>query len=113
MGSDNASMNVLQPAAVYPLRFWRIDGITALDSQEIFITLKENGFLDDENYLIKHPHRGAMGADWHNYLDSKYDNFYGPIESQLMISWTEHQFFSDFNGKIIRFFDNHRLEVIK
>ncbi|HMT07463.1 MAG TPA: hypothetical protein PKA82_05620 [Pyrinomonadaceae bacterium] len=92
------------PSPVYPERFWRITGLTAADSQAIYNSLKQTGFLDGRNFLLADP--DASG--WQAVIPTQYSSFTAAISDQLRICWTEHTFFSDYNRRVLDFFNTYR-----
>lgn len=103
IGPDSAKLNMLYPTPVFPLRFWMPGIMTPDESKEIFVALKEAGFLDDRDFLINNPAQSG----WEAYIPQEFDSAINSIASQLTISWTGHEFFSEFNNRTVRFFDAH------
>lgn len=99
-----AELNLLRPSPVYPERFRRIPNLSAGDSVNIYNALKINGFLDERNYLKQNP--GASG--WQSVIPAPYSASLGEIGDQLFICFTEHKFFSDYNRRVINFFNSLR-----
>lgn len=92
------------PSPVYAERFWRISGLTAADSQAIYGALKQNGFLDSRDFLLQDP--DASG--WQQVIPAQYNSFSQSISEQLRICYTEHTFFSDYNRRVLDFFNTYR-----
>ena len=99
-----AEFNLLRPTPVYPERFWRIPGIGRTQSVEIYNALKSNGFLDGGNYLRENP----QFSIWASVIPGQYNSFLPEIRDQLWICYTEHKFFSNFNRRVVKFFDSVR-----
>lgn len=96
-----AKYNLLAPSPVYPERFWRINGLTAADSNTIYNALKQNGFLDSRGFLLQNPNT----SNWSSAIPSQYDSYLNDIGDQLTICYTEHKFFSDYDRRILDFFN--------
>ncbi|MCY7348218.1 MAG: hypothetical protein LH614_18655, partial [Pyrinomonadaceae bacterium] len=96
-----ARHNVHLASPLYPQRFARIPGLTLADSQIIFDGLKNNDFLDRENYLRQNP---AI-SNWQSVIPAIYAPYYQAIRSQLDVSFAEHEYFSDNDGQVIAFFN--------
>jgi hypothetical protein len=92
------------PSPVYPERFWRISGLTAADSQAIHAALRQGGFIDGRNFLVSDP--DASG--WESVLPAQYNSFVNSIRDQLRICYTEHTFFSDYDRRVLDFFNAYR-----
>ncbi len=88
------------PSPVYPRRFLRIPGLTAANSQAIYGNLKSGGFLDAEDFLVANP----ATSGWASSLPAGLASFQGDILSQLNCCYSAHQFYSDFNDKVLQFF---------
>ncbi len=94
--------NVNIPSPVYPQRFARIPGLTLSDSQTIYNSLKNNGFLDRDNYLLQPPNTSG----WQNFIPAAYQSKLDEISIHLNVCFTAHQFFSDYNNRVIAFFND-------
>ena len=97
-----SEINLLRPTPVYPRRFWRIPGINQAESLEIFNLLKSNGFIDSRNYLKENP----QFSNWEIVIPAKYNLFTNDIRDQLFVCFTEHKFFSNYNRRVINFFNS-------
>ena len=97
-----SEINILHPTPVYPERFWRIFGINRTESIELHNALKSNGFFDARNYLKENP----QFSNWESVIPTKYNPFINDIKDQLWICFTEHKFFSNYNRRVIRFFNS-------
>ena len=96
-----AQYNLLSPSPVYPERFRRIGNLTAQDSQTIYSSLKQNGFLDSRDYLIQNP----TLSNWASVIPPQYNIYLNEIGEQLSICYTEHKFYSDYNRRVLSFFN--------
>ena len=96
-----AEYNLLAASPVYPERFWRIRSLTREDSQTIYNSLKANGFLDARDYLIQNP----IVSNWASAVPPRYNSFLNEIGEQLKICYAEHHNFSDYNWRVLQFFD--------
>ncbi len=96
-----AEYNLLAASPVYPQRFRRIRSLTAADSQTIHNSLKQNGFLDARDYLIQNP----TVSNWASAIPPRYNARLNEIGDQLRICYAEHHIYSDYNRRVLRFFD--------
>ncbi|MBC7797241.1 MAG: hypothetical protein H7Z37_10250, partial [Pyrinomonadaceae bacterium] len=96
-----AQYNVNVPSPLYVQRFTRISGLTVNDSQIIYNSLKNNGFLDGNDYLIQDP--GT--SNWQSVIPTVYSSYRGDIADQLSACYAAHQFFGDYNNRVISFFN--------
>lgn len=87
------------PSPVFPLRFARIEGMGEADSTEFYNRLKNNGFLDDQDFLKESP----ATSNWERLL-GEYSPFRNGIEDELSVGYASHKFFSDVNHKVLLFF---------
>jgi hypothetical protein len=99
-----AQYHLALPSPVYPERFWRIPGLTANDSRSIYNALKSNGFLDERDNLIQDPDTSG----WQSVIPSQYNSYSSSISDQLRICYTEHTFFSDYDRRVLDFFNAYR-----
>lgn len=99
-----AQFNLNTPSPVYPERFWRIPNLTANDSRAIYNALKNNAFLDNFDFLTADP----QTSGWQAVIPPQYNSFLPEILDQLEICYTEHQFFSDYNRRVLNFFNARR-----
>jgi poly(3-hydroxybutyrate) depolymerase len=97
-----AEFNLNPPSPVYPERFWRIAGLTQTDSQAIHNALKANGILDQRDFQRESPYTSG----WQNFIPAQYSAFNAQILTQLELCWTEHKFFSDYNRRVLNFFNS-------
>ena len=100
----SAQYNQLAPSPVYPEKFRRIANLTAADSQTIYNSLKQNGFLDSRDFLIQNPNI----SNWENFIPQTYNSYLNDIADQLKICYTEHNFFSDHDRRVLDFFNANR-----
>ncbi len=89
------------PSPVYPRRFLRIPGLSAADSQAIYDSLNSGGFLDALGYLLADP---VSDTNWMSGIPARYAAFDQAIGAQLNCCYSEHNFFSDFDNKVLQFF---------
>lgn len=99
-----AEYNLAVPTPVYPERFWRISGLSAADSQAIHSALRQGGFVDGRNLLIADPDTSG----WESAIPAQYNSFVNSIRDQLRICYTEHTFFSDYDRRVLDFFNSYR-----
>lgn len=92
------------PSPVYPERFWRITGLTAADSRAIHAALRNGGFIDGRDMLLADPDTSG----WQAVIPAQYNSFQASIADQLRICYTEHVFFSDFDRRVLDFFNTYR-----
>lgn len=102
-----AALFVNPASAVYPRRFWRIEGLSAADSEGIQAALKTAGLLNTSNMLQAAAfgdanHNGA--EDWFDVLPPAYMFLAGEIEGQLEVCFAEHEFYSDLDSRLLDFF---------
>ncbi len=93
--------NVNPSSPVYPERFARIPGLTLSDSQIIFNSLKSNGFMDGNNYLLRNPDTSG----WESFVPTIYNAYRGDISDELDICYARHKYYSDFDSRLIQFFN--------
>lgn len=96
-----AEININVPAPLYDLRFARIPGVTQTDSTAIFNSLKNGGFLDVNGFLLQSP----TTSGWQSLFPTTPAGLLSNIYDQLQVSYTEHQFHSDFNHRTLSFFE--------
>lgn len=99
-----AQYNILDPAPIYPEKFRRISGFSAADSQAVYDALNQNGFLDARDYLLQSPNVSA----WASVIPPPYNARLNEIEDQLKIAYTEHNFYSDHDRRVLDFFNARR-----
>jgi len=99
-----AQFHLFVPSPVYPERLWRISGLTANDSRTIQASLKQNGFLDGRDFLVQDPDTSG----WQTAIPAQYSSFNQSIGEQLRICFAEHNFFSDYNRRVLDFFNTYR-----
>jgi hypothetical protein len=96
------------PSPVYPERFRRNATITAARSLSIFNDLKNNGCLSPKNFLL------FSGAAIANQIQTEPTKWPGIsslngvqrafVFEQIDVIWSDHQFYSDYTARTIRFF---------
>lgn len=96
-----AEIKVNIPSPVFPQRFARIPGISLSDSQTIFNSLKNNAYLDHNNYLLENP----QSSNWASVIPTAYNAFRNDINDQLNACFTAHEFFSDHDSRVLAFFN--------
>lgn len=99
-----AKFDVNDASPLYPLRFWRIPGLDAADSRAIYQALKAQRFLDPKDYLVLNPQDLA----WNRAVPGRYAPFRGAIREQLDVCYAAARFYSDFDSRVIDFFNEHR-----
>jgi predicted esterase len=99
-----AKFDVNDPSPVYPLRFRRIRGVDADQSQAIYHFLKEKGYLDAKDMLAQDPE----SSGWETALPERFAKYRGAIREQLDVCFGLPRFFSDFDNRILDFFNEHR-----
>ncbi len=90
------------PSPVYAQRFWCINGLSRMDSEAIYNALSSGGMLDADDFLIDSP----FNSGWQSLLPIEYSIFTLSLEYQLLASYADHGFMSNFNHKTLNFFDN-------
>jgi IPT/TIG domain. len=90
------------PSPLYPELFWCINGLSKVDSEIIYNALASGGLLDSEGFQIESPSLSG----WQNLIPLEYVRYITQIELQLLVSNAEHNFMSEFNHKVFRFFEN-------
>ncbi|MCC6330148.1 MAG: hypothetical protein IT174_16680 [Acidobacteria bacterium] len=97
-----ASYNLHPSSPVYPERFWRIANLTVDDSHAIYNALRANGFLDSRDFLIQNP----RGSNWQSVIPPQYQPYLTGISSVLGAAYASHNFYSDHNARVLRFFSD-------
>jgi len=97
---------------VYPERFLRVTGISAATSTVLFNGLKNFGALDAKNYMRFNADSlvsllRANPANFPAYTSLTATQRSG-VNNQLDVSFADHQFFSDFNKKTLKFLNDAR-----
>lgn len=100
----SARYNTLAASPVFPERFRRISGLTATDSRTIYNALKGNNFLDARDFLINNP----FTSNWENVIPAQYNSSLDEIDAQLKICYAEHTFYSDYDRRVLDFFNANR-----
>eukprot|EP01084_Bolivina_argentea_P148266 259249_1 len=107
-----AEMTTLKPLRIDPLFFYnQIKNYNKYDKQiskEIYDVLKNNGYLDDENYLIKDVTHNktwrSMMEDIANKLDDSLIHNTSPIVQELQVAWGLHSLSSEPKETMLQFF---------
>ncbi|MBK6959658.1 MAG: IPT/TIG domain-containing protein [Nitrosomonas sp.] len=90
------------PSQLYPERFWRIEGLSALDSQTIYNAIDNAGFLDGNGYLLSNP----TTSGWEAILPAIYEFYKYQVSNQLEVAFAEHSFMGHLNKPVFDFFAN-------
>lgn len=90
------------PSQLYPERFWRIEGLSALDSQTIYSAIDNAGFLDGKDYLLSNP----TTSGWEASLPAMYESYKDQVSNQLKVAFAEHSFMGHLNKPVFDFFAN-------
>jgi poly(3-hydroxybutyrate) depolymerase len=90
------------PSRLYPERFWRINGLSALDSRAIYDALDNAGFLDGEGYLLNNPN----ASGWQTALPAAYLTYTESVGEQLQVAFAEHAFMGHLNKPVLDFLAN-------
>jgi dienelactone hydrolase len=98
-----AKFNINDPSPVYPLRFWRIPGLQPADSTAIYQGLHEHGLLDAGGFLRDHP----KDSPWRAAIPERFARQAAAIREQLDVCFSAHRFYSDFDNRVIDFFNEH------
>jgi hypothetical protein len=99
-----AKFDVNDPSPVDSLRFRRIRGIDAEASRAIHRLLKEKGYLDARDMLTQDPE----SSGWETTLPEPFARYREAIREQLDVCFGLPRFFSDFDNRILDFFNEHR-----
>ncbi len=92
------------PTPVYPERFWRITGLTAADSRTIHDALRAGGYIDGRDMVVGDPDTSG----WQAAIPAQYNSFMSSISDQIRICYTEHTFYSDYDRRVLDFFNTYR-----
>lgn len=90
------------PSRLYPERFWRIEGLSALDSQTIYDAIDNAGFLDGNGYLLSNP----TTSGWEAFFPAIYESYKYQVRSQLNVAFAEHSVMGHLNKPVFDFFAN-------
>jgi hypothetical protein len=95
--------NVHVASPVYPGRFASVPGLAMSDSVAIYQAIKAGGFLSSTDYVLTDPdvEASALGKA----LPSKYSSYALDLLSEIDVSYTSHDFYSDFDDLTLDFFD--------
>ena len=99
-----AQFNINDPSPVYPLRFQRIRGVAPADSNALYRLLKDRGFLDAQDMLKQDPE----SSGWETTLPPRFARLRGAVREQLDVCFSLPRFYSDFDNRILDFFNEHR-----
>jgi hypothetical protein len=95
-----AKLEVNDPSPVYPLRFWRIAGVTAETSGRIHQLLVDRGVLDAHDFLKDDPETSG----WEVALPPRLAKIRFALREQLDVCFGVPRFYSDFDHRILDFF---------
>jgi hypothetical protein len=99
-----AKLEVNDPSPVYPLRFWRIAGLTAEDSRRIHQLLVDRGYLDAHDMLKEDPETSG----WEVALPPRLAKIRAALREQLDVCFAIQRFYSDLDHRILDFFREQR-----
>jgi predicted esterase len=88
---------------LYPLYFVNTNEIDYAASVQLFADLKENGFLDENNFLIENP----RFSGWEKLAADYPEEIRIDLWDRLLVAYGEHAFYSDCDHRILDFFDAH------
>ena len=99
------------PSPVYPRRFWRIQGLTAQDSEAVQQALATAGLLDANNFLKERPVAPNYLLDKYlkfvpQALKDRIPNLNSVLTAQLLLVFADHELTSDWNSQILELFDS-------
>jgi len=94
---------------IYPDRFLRINVInpefTKEDSENIFNSLKAEGYIDKNHYLTMNP---FISTEWIDSIPSEYIAYVdGGISRELYHACAGHNFFNEYNQVLFDFFEKY------
>jgi hypothetical protein len=99
-----AKLVVNDPSPVHPLRFWGAGGLSPDDSRAIHRLLQDRGFLDAHDMLKDDPETSG----WEDLLPPRLARVRGVVREELDVCFAVPRFFSDFDHRILEFFNEHR-----
>lgn len=100
----DAEFYIHPPTPIYPLYFVDVKGIDMAASEELFGALKTNGYVDENNFLIRNPRLSG----WEKQIAGAYpEDVRLDIQDRLFVAFGEHAFYSDCDYRILDFFDSH------
>ena len=97
-----AQYNMLLPSPVYPERFWRITEFNGDWIRGDLYCAQTKRFSDGRNYLIENP----KNSNWRTAIPAQYNSSSNEIANQLEICYTEHNFYSDYDRRVLNFFNS-------
>lgn len=95
-----AKFEVVDASPVYPLRFWRIAGMTPDGSRTMHQLLADRGYLDAHDMLKEDPETSG----WENGLPPRLVKLRGALREQLDVCFGVQRFYSDLDHRILDFF---------
>jgi hypothetical protein len=99
-----AKLEVNDASPVYPLRFWRIAGVTPDASRAIHQLLVDRQLLDAHDMLKDDPETSG----WELALPPRLAKMRGALREQLDVCFSLPRFYSDFDRRILDFFRGNR-----
>ncbi len=100
---------VLTATPLHPHQFWNIDGLTRLDSETIYNSLDDGGFLSSDGLVSDSAFEDTNAdgiADWQSVVPEPLSRYAFDIEAQLIKSAAGHGFYNDYSSRVFSFFDN-------
>lgn len=95
------ALHVVESNPVYPERFARIPGIDPEASRGLHASLRQAGFLDPQNLLIRDPRGNALDG----LIPTALLGLRGDIVAQLETAHGAHEYFSDYAHRVAHFFE--------
>lgn len=99
-----AKFEINDASPVFPQRFHRIRGVDPEQSRAIYAFLKEKRYLDAGEMLAQDPE----ASGWETALPERFAKLRGGIREQLDVCFGLARFYSDFDTRILDFFNEHR-----
>lgn len=97
------------PTPVYPRRFWRIPGLTPQDSEAVQQAIRTASLLDDNNLLRERPTAPSYLLNRFlvpQTLRDRIPDLNTQLVAQLIVTFGDHEFSSDWNALILDLFDS-------
>jgi dienelactone hydrolase len=99
-----AKFDINDASPVYPLRFQRIRGVSPDESRAIHAFLHDQRYLDARDQLAQDPE----SSGWETALPERFAKLRGAIREQLDVCYGLARFYSDFDNRLLDFFNEHR-----
>lgn len=99
-----AKFEINDASPVFPQRFHRIRGVDPEQSRAIYAFLEEKRYLDAGDMLAQDPETSG----WETALPERFAKLRGGIREQLDVCFALARFYSDFDTRILDFFNEHR-----